>query len=126
MSHFTRIKTQMVERDYLVKALEDLGYRCQVGDVQVGGFFGERTTAEIKVRASIVGGEIGFRKTRDSYEMVADWWRIGLKRDQFLRQLTQRYAYHAARAKLEKQGFSLVSEETQKDGRIHLVLRRMS
>jgi hypothetical protein len=37
----------------------------------------------------------------------------------------QRYAYHAARAKLEDQGFALVREEVQQGERIHLVLRRM-
>ena len=31
-----------------------------------------------------------------------------------------------ARAKLQEQGFDLVSEETARDGRIHLVLRRMA
>ena len=40
--------------------------------------------------------------------------------------LTQRYAYHVARAKLEAQGFALVTEETQLDGQMHLVLQRMA
>jgi hypothetical protein len=57
--------------------------------------------------------------------MVADWWGIrGIKRDQLVQQLTQRYAYQAARTKLAEQGFELVEEEQQKDGRIHLMLRR--
>ncbi len=57
--------------------------------------------------------------------MVADWWGINdIKQEQFLQQISQRYAYHAAKAKLEEQGFSLVSEETQEGERIHLVLRR--
>jgi len=39
--------------------------------------------------------------------------------------LLQRYAYHAARAKLAEQGVTLVSEEVQEGNRVHLVLRRM-
>ena len=49
-----------------------------------------------------------------------------MSRAQFLQQVSQRYAYHAARAKLEEQGFTLASEEVREDGRIHLVLRRMA
>jgi hypothetical protein len=43
-----------------------------------------------------------------------------------LQQLTQRYAYQAACAKLEAQGFALASEEVKESGEIHLVLRRMA
>jgi hypothetical protein len=39
--------------------------------------------------------------------------------------LTQRYAYHVARAKLAEQGFDLVSEKAQEGEQIHLVLRRL-
>jgi hypothetical protein len=58
--------------------------------------------------------------------VVADWWGIrDVKQAQFLQQVMQRYAYHAARTKLEEQGFALVSEEVQQGEHIHLVLRRM-
>jgi hypothetical protein len=36
----------------------------------------------------------------------------------------QRYAYHVTLAKLESQGFTLVSEETGDRDQIRLVLRR--
>jgi hypothetical protein len=42
-----------------------------------------------------------------------------------LKKIIQRYAYHAALAKLEQQGFTLANE-TQEKGRVHLVLRRMA
>jgi len=38
--------------------------------------------------------------------------------------LTRRYAYHAARSKLEEQGFSLVEEQVEDGNRVHLVMRR--
>jgi hypothetical protein len=125
MSHFTRVKTRMVEKVYLQRALEDLGYRCVEGGVKVQGFAGRRARADLKVVRQDSGGEIGFRRTEDGYELVADWWSVrGVKQEQFLGQVMQRYAYQAARAKLEEQGFTLVTEENQKDGQIHLVLRR--
>jgi hypothetical protein len=42
-----------------------------------------------------------------------------------LEQLLQRYAYHVAKAKLQDQGFALVSEKQETTGQIRLVLRRM-
>jgi hypothetical protein len=128
MSHFTAIRTRMVERDLLCKSLTDLDLAYQEGRLTIRGMlFIERTRVEIRVAAGKLKNRVGFRKRNGVYEMVADWW--GLRRfdrSQFLRQITQRYAYNAARAKLEKQGFDLVEEETQKNGQIHMVLRRMA
>jgi len=68
-------------------------------------------SVEIKVPTK-GGSDIGFRRTDSGYEVVADWWGVrGLEQKEFLRQLNHRYAYHAARAKLQEQGFNLVSEE---------------
>ena len=125
MSHFSRIKTRMVERQHLLAALRDLGHTPQEGEVQARGFAGGRAQVEIKIPTR-GGYDIGFRPTAEGYEVVADWWGVrGVKQKDFLQKLQQRYAYHAARAKLEEQGFSLVSEE-QEGGRIRLVLRRMA
>jgi len=126
MSHFTRMQTQMVEKSYLIQALADLGYTCEEGHVEIRGFGGNRTRVEIKVTTKNPGYDIGFRNAGNAYEIVADWWGIrDTNREQFLQQVLQRYAYHAARAKLEEQGFTLVNEEVQDGERVHLVLRRM-
>ena len=127
MSHFTRIKTKMVNKEFITQALEDLGYSWEEGKLQMRGFLGERAGVEIKVRTPSKGYEIGLRKSGEAYEIMADWYGVrGVRKDEFQQQLTQRYAYHAARAKLMEQGFDLVSEATEQDGRLHLVLRRAS
>lgn len=131
MSHFTTVKTQMVDAAFLKAALADLGYAPEEGDVQVRGFAGDQTRAQIKVATRDKGYDIGFTRAGTGaeapYKLVADWYGIrDVQQDAFVRQLTQRYAYHAARAKLEAQGFTLVQEERQQDGRVHLVLRRMA
>ena len=106
-------------------ALEDLGLRCQEGEVEVRGWGGQRARVELKVR--VPGGEIGFMRQGDFYEMVADWWGIrGFRQEEFLQKLTQRYTYHAAREKLRQEGFELASEQVEEDGSIRLVLRRMA
>jgi Protein of unknown function (DUF1257) len=125
MSHFTRIKTKMTEKVYLLHALEDMGYPYEEGGA-VGGYRNNRAAAEIKITTTSPGYDIGFVKSSDGYEVVADWWGVkGVSQKTFMEQLSQRYAYHLTRAKLEEQGFSLVNEAQQQDGRIHLVVRRM-
>jgi hypothetical protein len=127
MSHFSRIKTQMVEQTYLLQALKDSGYTCEVGEhLKIRGFGGSQTHVEIKVPTKFLSYDIGFRKSGNVYECVADWWGIhGINQQKFMQQITQRYAYHAVRSKLEEQGFSLASEEVQEGNRIHLQLRRI-
>src|SRR5690242_738313 len=125
MSHFTRIKTQMVEREYLMQALRDLGYRYVEGAVAIRGYNGKRTPVEIQIPTNNLGFDIGFRRDGDVYEMVADWWGIrDIDATVFQHQIVQRYAYHAAQTMLAQQGFSLVGEQ-EEEGRIHLRLRRV-
>ncbi len=123
MSHFSRLQTRLVERDYLRQALCDLGYRPVEGDLEAHGYAGIRARVDLKVVASPAGYDIGFRGTPDGYEVVADWESLGLDERTWVGQLQQRYAYHATRGRLEAQGFHLVEERTEA-GRIHLLLRR--
>jgi hypothetical protein len=127
MSHFSTIKTSLVEEEFLLKGLQDLGHQPQVGNVEVRGYRGNRTAVRVKIATSSPSYDIGFRKVGQTFEMVADWYGIrGISQKDFLQRLTQRYAYHATRAKLEEQGFQLVGEVVQPDGQIHLVLRRLA
>jgi hypothetical protein len=125
MSHFTRIRTQIVEREYLLKALEEAGYSVETGDLTVKGLAGERARAEIKIKVRL-GREIGFRKAGNAYEIITDPWGLGLNMKEFTQQITQRYAYHTAVGQLQAQGFDLVNQETAQDGQIRLTLRRMA
>ena len=125
MSHFTTIRTQLVEASYLERALVDLGHTVQRGPVTVNGYQGNTTRADLKIATANKGYDIGFRRNGPSYELVADWWGIkGMGQGDFVKKLTQRYAYHAAKTALKAEGFSLVEEEQQQDGTLHLVLRR--
>jgi hypothetical protein len=117
MSQILRIrKTQMVEREYLLQALQDLGYRWK--EDRRLGLLGPRV--DVKVRRNL-----GFRRAGEAYEMVSSGAAVR-QQTALLQELTQRYVYHAARAKLEAQGFALANETVEEDGRIHLVLRRMA
>ncbi|HVP20640.1 MAG TPA: DUF1257 domain-containing protein [Anaerolineaceae bacterium] len=124
MSHISRIKTKMEVKEFILKALEDLGYRYEESG-QITSGLGEKTQVDIKINLRL-SYDIGLKATPNGYEIVADWWGVrGVKRNEFSDRLMQRYAYHATKAKLEEQGFTLVSEENQKNGQIRLVLRRV-
>lgn len=123
MSHISVIRTQIVERDCLLKALDDLGYPYETGNLKLKGYGGQQTDVEILIRRPL-SADIGLRRNNNSYEIVADWFSVlGIKREEFTQQLLQRYAYHTARTRLEEQGFTLI-EETQEKGQIRLLLRR--
>ena len=127
MSHFTRLRTKLVERRFVLAALDDLGMPHEVGDVTVRGLGGATTKAEIRIPTSDPRFDVGLVRADDgAYEVVADWF--GVKdwtEESLVASLTRRYAYHAARESLEREGFGLVAEEVAEDGRVHLVLRRM-
>jgi hypothetical protein len=126
MSHFSRIKTQIIDKRYLLQALDDLGFRYEEGKLQVGGFLGQKTEVEILIRLPL-SNDIGLHLSAGIYEVVADWAGVkGLSQKDFLERLTQRYAYHAAKGQLEEQGFTLVEEAVENTGQIRLVLRRMA
>ncbi len=117
MSQIVRLrlhKTQMKDKELLIRAIQDAGYACEQPKYTLFGF-----KAEIRLR----GRRIGFNKSGEFYEMVS---RERSNAALILQDITQRYIYHLTRKKLEAQGFAVASEETQKDGRIHLVLRRMA
>jgi hypothetical protein len=128
MSHFTRLETKLVDRAHLLAALTDLGYTYEEGDVEIGGYNGRRTKVDVKVPTSNPAYDVGFVREGDRYELVADWLMLRnvVDRNQLLAAVTRRYAYHATIENLQREGFGLVSEEQEVDGRVHLVLRRMA
>ena len=126
MSHFTRIKTRIVKKDCLIQALRDLGYAVQEGRLKIRGYGGNQTEVEVMMPTNNPGYDLGFKKSGDVYEMVADWYGIeDIQPDTFLEQVQQRYAYHTVLERMQEQGFELVEEENLKDRTIHLTVRRV-
>jgi hypothetical protein len=121
MSHFTRIRTQLRDIETVRHALEDMGYQVEEGEVR--GFMRQRAQADIVVR---MGGDydIGFQKVGDTITLVADFWGLRIDREAFLQQVTQRYAYITVLDQAQAQGFQVVTQETQQDGSLRLVMQR--
>ncbi len=134
MSHFTVLKAQITDTEVLVKALADLGFtKLEVHRTpeHLDGYLDDPRpqTAEVIIRRRNIGwfsSDIGFRRQEDRTleAIISDYDRIWYS-EKWLKRLAQCYAYHVGRTKLHEQGLAVVTEETQRNGQIHIVLRRM-
>lgn len=124
MSHFTRVKVRVRNREFLIQALRNLGYTVEEG-AEVRGWRGQRTTAEIVVRMK---GEydVGFvRSSRgEDYQAVADWMMAGLDQEAFVQSVQQEYALVGAEKAARKSGWTKLWRETQPDGTVVIMGRR--
>ena len=136
MSHFSKIRTNIQNKKYLVKALDQLNYNVKVGNYQCKGYQGNTTNVEILLELPGTEYNIGFKNNNGKYELVADWFGIkNVDSNSLIKNITsevtmienkikQEYAYSSTIEKLEEQGFSL-DEEIREDGEIRIKLTRM-
>ena len=127
MSHFSNIKTKIRNLDSLKAALQDLNVDCKPEPGSVRGYQGKTHQADVVVEQNN-NYDFGFSWNGSEYELVADlqYWQQPLTVDGFLRQVTQRYAYHTVVSETANQGFSIAEQANQEDGSIRLVVQRWS
>jgi hypothetical protein len=127
MSHFSNIKTQIRNLNSLKSALSDLGVDWKAGPHSVRGYQGQTRTAEVVIEQDN-NYDIGFSWNGSEYELVADfqYWQQPLTVEGFLRQVSQKYAYHTVLNETSQQGFQVAEEKKQQDGSIRLVVQRWS
>ena len=129
MSHFTKVQTKIKDLVCLRKALVDLGYEFaeNTAGVEVRGWLGQKETAEMSIRASKTY-DVGVKQTANGYEFVADWWGVettrGLTQEAFVRQVTQRYAYHKVLSEVARQGYTIETDEVSADKSIAITVRK--
>lgn len=127
MSHFSNIKTKIRNLDSLKAALKDVGIEWKGGPRNVRGYQGQTHKAEVVVEQAN-NYDIGFSWNGSEYELVADlqYWQQPLTVEGFLRQVTQRYAYHTVVNEATNQGFAIAEQQKNQDGSIRLVVQRWS
>ena len=127
MSHFSNIKTKIRNLDSLKSALNDLNIDWKNGPGIVRGYQGQTHKADVVVEQAN-DYDFGFSWNGSEYELVADlqYWKQPLTVEGFLRQVTQRYAYHTVVNETANQGFSITEQEKNQDGSIRLVVQRWS
>jgi hypothetical protein len=129
VSHFSRVRTSLKDREVLTTCLEELGY-----EVTEGGTIRSREgVREVDLSIHTKNGNgIGFVKDADGcYNLVADRWGMGGKERRILDRMAgtlakvqRNYAERMIREQIENEGFSLVERKEQDDGSIRIVVRR--
>ena len=125
MSHFTKIRTRLVELEFVKSALVDMRLSVSPSG-RVRGYERGETQADLRLQDVSEGYDFGLGKNPSgTIDIVADWYRLpNFDRENFVSELTRKYAYFATKAQFEAEGFALAHEEEQ-DGVVHMVLRRM-
>ena len=145
MSHYTKVKTRLTNKESLLKALEDMGFvkeQVKVSDVamRLEGYNGDlrQDTAEIILPRKHVGGasnDIGFKLQEDGTygAIISEYDQNNSAADYkskyakgchgysatWLKRLNQRYAYHQVKEQISSQGF-FIESESEENGEILL------
>ena len=127
MSHFSTIKTQLIEADPLIKALNNLGYSINREEKFVKGYRGKFTAVDISM--NLPGDtKVGFKwdKISNTYELVTDLdlWKFEIPVERFISKVTQMYAYQTIISKTKDEGYQVVEQKNKNDGSIELVLTK--
>jgi len=122
MSHFTTIKVQIKNGEILHQVLQELGHRVECNTF-VRGYRGDKTQAEYVIRQNN-GYDLGFRRSGENYELVADFWGARINQQEFVNEISQKYARQTLMSTVQEQGFNIEEEETLEDGTVRVVVGR--
>jgi hypothetical protein len=122
MSHFTTIKVQIKNGAILHQILQELGYQVEQ-NTNVRGYRGKTTQAEYVIRQAN-GYDLGFRQQGENYEIIADFWGAKINQQEFINNITQKYAHKNLMATIETEGFNVEEEEILEDGTVRVVVGR--
>jgi hypothetical protein len=88
---------------------------------------GQTETAELSIHAS-KRYDVGVKATTTGYEFVSDWWGVettrGVTQEEFVRTVTQRYAYHKVLSEVAKRGYTIETDEVAEDQTISITVRK--
>ncbi|MFM6280400.1 MAG: DUF1257 domain-containing protein [Dolichospermum sp.] len=122
MSHFTTIKVQIKQGEVLLQVLKELGYQVEQ-NTQVRGYMGDKTNAEYVIRQAN-GYDLGFRKNGEGYELVADFWGAEINQQEFINNISQKYAHKTLMETIQTEGFNVEEEEVLADGTLRVIVVR--
>ena len=122
MSHFTTIKVQIKQGEVLLQVLKELGYQVEQ-NTNVRGYMGDTTNAEYVIKQSN-GYDLGFRQNGESYELVADFWGAKINQQEFINNISQRYAHKTLMETIQTEGLNVEEEEVLADGTVRVVVGR--
>jgi hypothetical protein len=133
MSHFTKVKTELKNLLMLKQTLDDLNLNYVEADaenqIQIKGWNNEEEEVLMEIKT---GGpySIGVVKNNEtnSYEFIADWWGVEMylekTQEEFVNQLSQKYAYNTVIEKIQAKGYDISTEEVDEENNLRIVLRK--
>jgi hypothetical protein len=130
MSHYSRVRTQFRHREALIACLSNLGYEVET-DTVIRGHHGEHEV-DIAVKTA-KGYGLGFVKSPDgAYDLIADWWGVAGADERKITQelagqadaIQKEYAKKMVLEQAALDGFEVVSETSEQDGTLRIVVRR--
>jgi len=131
MSHFTRVKTVIRDREILCESLRQLHYQFQEGErVPIRGYANNAEYGQVVVNTGS-RYDIGFQRQSDeTYACCADWWGVNgntsIRQESFLQDVNRTYNHVAVRRQIDEQvkagAWILESEQVLPNGEIELVV----
>lgn len=125
MSHISIVQTRLMDRDILLETLSQLGYLVNQEENREIRSMNRTMKVDFLVEIPF-SAPIGFRKSKNGYKIVADWFLVQQDPTKFKQQVLQQYAYISVLKALSEQGFQIAREEKDEKNQIHLMLRRMN
>jgi len=127
MSHFTTVKTEILDLDILKRTISDLGFSMKENDWHIG-HDGKMEDIDLSVRIA-PQSDLLFKKEVPGKGYVITAVEKTPEREKtrrIVQMIQQEYAYRKVLHETRKRGFSLVQEERVKAGVIKLVLKKVA
>ena len=128
MSHFVRIQTHIREQALLERALSSLGHSFRTSrddDLAVRGYQGNKSEARLVVDTG-TAYDIGFERSGESFDIVADWWGVegnsSIRKQEFTQSVQRAYAFELVRQHARQNNLVWESEQVQENGNTVIVL----
>lgn len=127
MSHFTTIKTEILDLNILKQTICDLGFTIQEGNnltIRNGHILSVDFFVRIDSKSSI-----GFKEQSSGkgYSIIVTAETYHRKNNgRIIQMIQQEYAYRKVLHETRKRGFSLVEEQRVKAGVIKLILKKVA
>ena len=124
MSHFTCVKTKIKKKDFLIKALNTLGYEAQENVLLDNPDDHDHKQWNVEVA---ITDDVGFKRSQDgTLELVVelDAWKESIPVERFLQKVTQAYARSIVVETAQDKGFDVVTESKSVDNTIELVVEK--
>jgi hypothetical protein len=125
MSHFTTVKTQILEKETLLEVLRELRYNITF-EKTLKGYRNQVYGVDFQIN---VGGNpdrqynIGFIKNGNSYDIVGDLYYIPNHRE-IIGKIKQNYAKKIVVRNIRRQGYNVIEEKSENNTIKMVVVKR--